>query len=262
MAGQLNEKADGAGTPHQMQAHNLTIVAEGPPPDPSILIPDFADLLQDAVVAGDDQATRVAISRMHDAGISREAIIDYYIPSIARNLGDAWTEDEMSFATVTIGTARMQQVLRDLAPGWHSEKRRPTEAAAILLLVPADNSHTLGATVLVGQLRRMGFSVHLLVGAEVGDLTDRVGRSRFDAVFISTSCTSGLESVRKLVHVIRTLLPDGPPVVVGGPMIECIKDVIARTGADHATSDLEEGLRFCNLATNQTATALRHGYGG
>ncbi len=261
MAGQLNEKGDDSSVLHQVQSPPLTVVAEGPPPDPSILIRDFANLLMNAVVAGDEQATSYAIARMHDAGISRESIIDYYIPAIARNLGDAWTEDEMSFATVTIGAARLQQVLRDLAPGWQSDKPGIAQAAAILLLVPDDNSHTLGATVLVGQLRRMGYSVHLLVGANADDVSERLVKIHFDAIFISTACARGLETVRKLVHIVRTVLPKGPPVVVGGPMIDSVRDVIAQTGVDYATSDLEEGLRFCNLATNRTETALRPGYG-
>jgi MerR family transcriptional regulator, light-induced transcriptional regulator len=86
---------------------------------------------------------------MGAAGIRREDIADFYVPEVARRLGAAWCEDRTSFADVTVGTARLQGLLREIGPDWFSDARlgdRPP--VCVLVVVSRDEFHTLGAMVL------------------------------------------------------------------------------------------------------------------
>jgi hypothetical protein len=52
------------------------------------------------------------LARMRQEGIPVEDIIDVVLPEVARSAGQRWMDDEISFADVTIVTARLQETVR------------------------------------------------------------------------------------------------------------------------------------------------------
>jgi hypothetical protein len=76
---------------------------------------------------------------MRQDGIPVEDIIDVVLPEVARSAGRRWMDDDISFADVTIVTARLQETVRALGrvPGAHirhawrtrSRPRRPGRAS-------------------------------------------------------------------------------------------------------------------------------------
>ena len=201
-----------------------------------------------AVSDMDPAKAPAVIDRLLDVGISAEQIADFYIPSVARRLGDAWCKDTMDFAKVSIGSARLQGLLRYLGPNWCSGECPPrANAPTCLLLVPEDAQHTLGATILAGQMRRLGFSVTLEIGTSLKDLTYILSQDPVDAVMVSASSRESLEMIRAIVENVRKFLGD-VPVVIGGNVLSLDVDVAGLTGADLATSDLSEAIEFCALS--------------
>ena len=168
-------------------------------------------------------------------------------------MGDAWCVDQLSFAGVTIGVSRLQAMLRTLGPSWSGDNALHPEAPLMLLIVPQDAYHTLGAIVLSGQLRRKGMSVKLMLGGKPEDIADRVARNSFQAIFISSSRGETLESLRRIIDVVKTSAPKPPPIVVGGSIleVESANDVTALTGADYATRRPDEALRLCGLQVSK-----------
>jgi methylmalonyl-CoA mutase cobalamin-binding subunit len=168
-----------------------------------------------------------------------------------------WCEDSMGFATVTIGTARLQGLLRDLEDMAGVQRMTEPDGAAIMVVVASGLYHTLGAMVLTGQLRRRGHAVRLMLGAEPEAVAVSVRQARFDAVMISSAAGTPVESVRRLVSAIKKATGAPPPVVIGGTVVESAagtgEDILALTGADHATSDPDEALRLCGLTLDVVA---------
>ena len=207
--------------------------------------------LYDAAMSVDRSQCHAALEWAINAGISREDLADYYIPSLSRFMGDQWCEDELGFAGVTIGVSRLQSMLRDLGPDWSGDKAADPAASAIMLIVPTDAFHTLGAMVLAGQLRRKGLSARLMLGAQPDEIRERLQKSCFDAVFISASRGEALETLRRIVDVVRASTDKPPPVVIGGSLleVETKEDVTALTGADHATPLPDEAIELCDLKT-------------
>jgi methanogenic corrinoid protein MtbC1 len=208
--------------------------------------------LKNAALSKDPDACKHEVNAALMAGTRPEDLADFYVPALARDMGDQWCVDQLSFAGVTIGVSRLQAMMRELGPNWTSDNATQPEANAILLLVPREVYHTLGAIVLSSQLRRMGVSVKLLLGGKPDDIVQRLSRTSYQAVFISASCGETLESLRRIVDIIKTNTKTPMPVVIGGSIldVQTTNDVTALTGADHATRMPDEALRLCGLQEN------------
>lgn len=210
---------------------------------------DFLDRLHEASIASTGETCLEVAEVMMANGIRAEDIADRYIPYIARQLGEEWCDDDMSFSLVSIGSARLQMLLRDLGREWSAQSAANplTEDAAALVIVTAEVHHTLGSMVLAGQLRRAGLSVRLCVGEATEDVVRMLQRGKFDAVMISASIFETVESLRGVVDAIRHAIVPPPPIVMGGTILDQDADVRALTGADLTTIDVREALEFCDL---------------
>jgi len=211
----------------------------------------FVDMLVEASQGHVRGAVASVAAQMMAHGISAEEIADTYIPAAARRMGDLWCDDHMGFAGVTVGCSRLQALLRDMGPDWRADNAGAADGPTLLVLVASDICHTLGATVLAGQLRRRGLSVRLLIGARPEDVGPMLRQIRFDAVLISASVGESLESLRKLVDAVGTATMTPPPVAIGGTILTAPGFdralVKTMTGADHVTSDPIEALDLCGV---------------
>jgi methylmalonyl-CoA mutase cobalamin-binding subunit len=213
----------------------------------SLLSERFLDELSHAVRSDNPARRRAVVRDMIEARIRPEDIADFYIPEVSRRLGAAWCEDGMSFADVTIGAARLQGLLKEIGAAWSDDRLLDPDAPGVLVVVLADEFHTLGAMVLCGQLARLGVSVKLAMGHSESDLLRTVAAGQFEAILVSAAQGERLATLKKLVEKIRAACVRPTPVVVGGSVVQRVTDIKSKTGADHATTDPREALRACGL---------------
>ena len=209
--------------------------------------PELLSALHDAMMGSDPLAGRNMIQHAIANGVPASDIADHYIPTLARGYGAMWCSDEMGFADVTIATSRLQGALRELEQRWSSSKPTSGPVSTVLLLVPKDIFHTLGAFVLKGQLRRKGISVKLLLGASAKTIPEELRGASFDAIFISVSQGEELSSLRTLVDTIRGEMTQAPPIIIGGAALDTVAAdaVLRKTGADFAAQELTKALDYC-----------------
>ena len=204
----------------------------------------WADALQAAVTSPDPGAKDAILRDMLAAGISPMLICDHYVPMVARRMGDDWCNDSMSFADVTIGSARLQALLRDAS--LQQGGAPMDEAADLTVIVLADEYHTLGAMVLTGQLRRLGASVRLALGRPEAEIRRTVSEGAFDAILISVALAEDYSAVRQTVEELRHLTKDHVPLIAGGSIMELGLDTARHlTGADHVASTARDALKLC-----------------
>jgi MerR family transcriptional regulator, light-induced transcriptional regulator len=189
--------------------------------------------------------------------VSAASVADLYIPALARQLGDDWLEDRVSFMEVTLASSRMQAMLRAIGAAWTADLAGPRHPATLLLIVPAHEQHTLGAMVLLGQLRRMGVSVRLSVAPETAELRGLLSAGQYDAVLISASSMARLADLRAVVQEVRRHGPRGQIVAVGGHILQSGVDVAAATGADLATCDPATVFEACGIRVDLSGARLR-----
>jgi methanogenic corrinoid protein MtbC1 len=178
--------------------------------------------------------------------IGAATVADLYIPALARQLGEDWMEDRVSFLQVTLASSRMQAMLRALGAAWSADLADPGRATAFLLMVPRNEQHTLGSMVLLGQLRRVGVSVRLAIAPEPAELPGMLADRHYQGALISASSRTQLPEVRALVDAIRRSARVGMVIAVGGQILQGGGDVALATGADLATCDAAEVLAACD----------------
>ncbi len=211
------------------------------------------ELLFDAAVGDDPLGCSALARRMVADEVPAEYICDVYIPAVANRMGDDWCEDEMTFTNVTIGTSRLQFLLREIGPGKSDDLRWNSngELSSVLLLLSRDANHTLGVMVLASQLRRLGYSVKLSIGESTDAIIDLVQSSPFDAVFVSASMEDDLADLRDIVETIKNKANTPPPIILGGYIVEQGVDALQVTGVDMITNKLDEALSFCKLHNDE-----------
>ncbi|WP_208352248.1 cobalamin B12-binding domain-containing protein [Pseudaestuariivita rosea] len=214
----------------------------------------FSKRVQSLIMAASHKPTAEILDEIYQWDISPEMLIDYYIPEAARFFGEQWCNDKMSFADVTINVARLQNIVRDITANQDTRVDFSKRRCSLLMIVPKDEDHTLGAMVATTQLRRIGCSVRLALGQENSQMMETVANEHFDGILISTSRKESLELIREfsdLCKSISTCLP----VILGGYLVDTEHNLKSLTGVDYVTNDPHEAIRLCGLKTHHRSGA-------
>lgn len=224
-----------------LAAAALSVLAARRPATAEARFAERVEALCAALIQEDGARAKLLLSQMAARGVTAEEIIDRYAPAAARLLGERWVSDELSFAEVSIGAARLQESVRSVED--EAPRRGVGRIGAIplgqsvLIVAPDFEQHTLGAFVAAARLRRMGFWSHVSVGLTHGELVDLTATQRFAAVGISASSRRFLDPVRKLVESLRSCADFTGVIGVGGWITRLGAEVTDYTGADIVTSD-------------------------
>ncbi len=230
--------------------NTLTVLARDVQrPEDGILL-RFMTRLFDVILANDPGALVTLLVNMRRAGVRDEDIADFYVPVIARQLGHAWTDNRLTFVQVSSASARLQNLLWDLDTTWFTPPALNFRAlkGELCLFVPQGVQHTLGATVLAGQLRRAGCVVRMALDLKLNEIADFVRLPETAGVLISASRAESLDFLEKVVDRVRAG-NDNAPVLLGGNVLDRKEDVAAVIGADHSTANWQDALTFCKKGT-------------
>ncbi|MEM6637830.1 MAG: cobalamin-dependent protein [Pseudomonadota bacterium] len=218
---------------------------------------ELVDRLCDAVRAFDPDVRVRLLAEFRALGVSDIDICEVLIPEAARLLGDDWCADRLGFADVTIGSARLQSMLRELSSAIDVNCEVADECPSFLTVVRGNEYHTLGALVLARHLRRRGATVKMALGLTDPEIAEMAARDSYDAVLISASGGEALETLRNLVRGIRKRSGGSTLICVGGTILEARKDVKKLTGADCATNLPDEVFRLCDLSVKKNGMVSR-----
>lgn len=222
----------------------------------TVLREDLIEKFMHAVVNTDLTDFEALKPELRRARISPTMFSDRYIPEIARRLGQAWEDDTMSFAEVTMGSSRLQAILRQISASWSADDVTSEPGmASILLIVPNGQQHTLGAFVLLGQLRRKGVSVCLRVGPTDSDLRALMGARQFDGAMISLALPEKIDETRATIAALKAMTAGRLGIALGGAALLSFPVADHVPEADIVTNDLmiaidALGLHRANPAPN------------
>jgi methanogenic corrinoid protein MtbC1 len=210
-------------------------------------------LLCDAFLSDGNELRHAVLSRMRENGTPAADIIDTIIPQVARFMGRRWANDEISFAEVTIGGARLQETVRALGRSPMRKTSGPSLTASqrprILLVIPRCEDHTLGTFVAADQFRRQGVEVDTAIDLHPRDVGEMVRKSRYAMVGITAAGRRTLASAKELVDTIRASVRRVTPIVLGGSVVTGGLNLKQLTGVDHVVLDVQGAIRLCGLGT-------------
>lgn len=210
-----------------------------------------------AALSGTARSFESLLAHFRKNRISYAMVADVYIPEAARQMGESWLNDDLSWVDVSMGTARLQSLLREIGAAWNADQADILGLGAVLLLVPPGEQHTLGPMVAMGQLRRMGVSVCLRFAPSQRELTELLKEKRFDGVLVSVATEGRIQPAAALVRYIRTIGKNLPPIVVGGPIVMEKPQLIACIEADFTCIDIDTAMEAIGLKVDDLGSLKR-----
>ncbi len=197
-------------------------------------------MLQAAAIDPDLTCFDRVVNDLLDAGSTAQRIANVHIPAVARNLGQGWADGTQSFGTVSIGCSRLQTYLRQKGLAWcDAQTLQSTTFASVLLVVPVHEQHTLGATLLAGQLRAQGVDVTLALHCNMLKLGQLTRGRRFDAILVSASQSEALETLRQTILYMRRD-STSTPIILGGSVLSQVPNILETAGADFSADCVED----------------------
>jgi methylmalonyl-CoA mutase cobalamin-binding subunit len=200
-------------------------------------------------MAEGDVKHQLAVSQLMASGMSAGDMLHDIVPAVARQLGDKWLLDEVSFVDVAVGSARLQSLFhgRDDLPGSVWAGSSAPSGEAVLMVVPEFEQHTLGAFVAADEMRHAGLWVRIGLLLTAEETCELLQANHFSMLGISIGSRDSVDRTADFVNYIRTYSEKVPPVVVSGNVVERLDIVRSKTGADFVVSTVQEAIESCGL---------------
>ena len=175
-------------------------------------------------------------------GVSVEGIYFELLSPAAKLLGEWWEQDICTFADVTVGLCRLQQLVYEYADRVHVEGGGGDGRTALFALTPGDQ-HSLGLIMVVEYFRQAGWRTICMPDATAQDLEDIVQTERFDLIGFSMANERWLEPLTPLISRLRAVSRNASVrVMVGGRAFAENPDRVAMVGADQTAGDAREAV--------------------
>jgi MerR family transcriptional regulator, light-induced transcriptional regulator len=201
----------------------------------------------DALVATlleQDTASAVRLfEQLESEGVARETLFLDLLTPAARKLGDAWLDDTLSFAAVTIGLAGLQQLLRHLSPQFEDRAGLKPHGRQALLFTAPSEQHSFGLFMVEAFFRRTAWDVTNASTIPITDITALVRRNWFDVVGISKSSDALLGDLASdITRLRRASRNRNLTVLVGGPVFIGRPELVVQVGADATGIDARQAV--------------------
>lgn len=200
-------------------------------------VEEFAQI----VVVQDDHVINSYIEAIRARGVAVEVIFLDLLAPAARHLGDLWVDDRTSFAEVTMGLGRLQQVLRWLSRDFvYGDENTGPGRRALIIPAPGEQ-HTFGIFIVAEFLRRASWDVATTSPRSNADVVNSVRNEWFAIVGLSLASELGLSKLEKVIKRIRkSSRNESVSVMVGGPVFIEHPEYCELIGADATARDAEQ----------------------
>ncbi len=176
------------------------------------------------------------ISELKDRGLSMEGLFVNLLEPTARYLGTMWENDECDFIDVTLGVARLQQLLSmfncSFSVPAFVEKRR------VCMMTIEDEKHSFGVSMVEKFLRAGGWRVHSERGAALGQIPTLMMSDWYAVAGLTIGAEERLDDLAAIIQSIRQHSRNPSiGIMVGGPPFAEHPELAARVGADATAID-------------------------
>jgi len=200
--------------------------------------PDDVTAFALTVLERDAAEAMARIDALRERGASLEAIFLQLLAPAARCLGDLWNDDLCDFTQVTVGSWRLQQLLRELSPSFSKPGDAPDPARRALLVSAPGEQHTFGLFMVAEFFRRAGWEVRAGPFESADEMLDLVRHESFAVIGVSVSGEARLDGLAATIRAIRKASRNrGVGVLVGGPPFVEQPELAALLGADASAID-------------------------
>lgn len=185
------------------------------------------------LLSHDDQAAHVFATELIERGVTTERLYEGLFAEAARTLGEMWDNDDCTFYDVTLGTGRIQRLIREFSHQFLADYLYPGSTGRLLLSSASDEQHSLGIAVLAEFFVRDGWDVHVGPGLGSEALLDKVRESDYNLLGFSVACKTRISKLQQDIRRARQVSRNRDiKVIVGGALITEDPSLAERIGAD------------------------------
>ena len=167
------------------------------PPVSAEQVESFTRLICD----GHEVEAHHMVEDLLSGGASPEMLMLTLLAPAARLMGEFWCQDRRDFVEVTLGMARLQQLVRQ----FRLPSAAPDELHGHALLVPVPGEqHTFGIRLVEEHLLRAGWKVTALLKVGEAEITRLVAEEHFDFIGFSVSSERLLPALRSAIRSLRS----------------------------------------------------------
>lgn len=173
------------------------------------------EAMVDALISSDVGAALRIVDQERADGVSVDEICLHTLAGAARQLGDMWDEDKVSFLTLTVAIGRIFEIMRRLrqeVPLLSPDPNR--KRRAFFASVPGD-THTLGVTMGATILRNHGWDISLRTGLGHDSLIEDVLADDHELIGLSAGDQEQLPALMRLIVALHLERPHAKVLVCG-----------------------------------------------
>ena len=210
--------------------------------------------LCNALTEPDDATYQQLFLNSIAGGGTSDDLIDRTIPDLAKQLGEDWATDKLSFADVTIGVSRLQQTVRLHGARKEIDGLKSPSEQRVLLVLPEHEQHSLGAFVLANQMRRRGILVQLALDCTPDQVDALIEDQSYMMIGLSLGAQRSLDQAHKFTKSARATGTNAKIILGGAALAEHSTDSASDFGADFLAKNAREALDFCQIDTAPTTS--------
>ncbi len=200
--------------------------------------PDEVEVLTELVLRRDAAAAQAYARTRLAAGLAVETLYLDLLSIVARRLGEMWEADLCDFTQVTVGLWRLQQLVFEYSDIFQRDRRVCAQVRRALLAPAPGSQHTFGV-VMVGEFfRRAGWDVRGDPSVGVAEVKASLAAESFDLLGLSVGveCQVGVIA-SAILRLRKASLNPALVVMVGGPAVMALPDIVGQVGADGTAPD-------------------------
>ena len=187
--------------------------------------------LAELVLGTEFQAATDFVISLRDRGLTMDALFISLLEPVARHLGEMWDEDLCDFINVTLGLARLQELLA-IFNSTHIIPCLDDKRSFFLTVAPGEQ-HFFGAAMVEKFLVAGGWGVHALEDASLPRIACAVADRWFAVAGVTLASEAKLDSLSSAVAAIRRSSRNPAiGIMVGGPLFNARPDLVQLVGAD------------------------------
>ena len=182
------------------------------------------------VLGPDVQAATNYVLGMKQRGLTLDVLFVELLEPAARYLGKMWEEDRCDFLDVTLGVARLQELLA----AFNDTNKLPAfgDMRRVITATAPGEQHRFGLAMVEKFLRAAGWDVRSEAGSAPDAAASAVQSEWFAIAGVTLSCESRLDALAAMIKTIREKSCNKSiAVMVGGPLFVKQPELAMQVGA-------------------------------
>jgi methanogenic corrinoid protein MtbC1 len=228
------------------------------PTEPNVPSPQEIEELALLVLGPDVQAATNYVLHLRQRGLSLDTLFVELLEPAARHLGKMWDDDRCDFMDVTLGVARLQELLAVFNDDTHEIAAFGDMRRVLMTAVPGEQ-HRFGLAMVEKFLRAAGWHVRSEASATLEAIGAAVHNEWFAVAGITLSCESKLDILAGTIKTIREQSCNKSiGIMVGGPVFNKRPDLAVRVGADATALNAPTAVLLAQKLFNLTLANRAH----